>query len=70
VRARCARLSVPTDGEPLRLTLSAGVATLAPGGSADDMLRAADHAMYAAKDAGRDQVVRAAEPSTAEPSHR
>lgn len=61
VRARCARLAVPTDREPVRLTLSAGVATLTPGGSADDMLRAADDAMYAAKAAGRDQVVRAGE---------
>ncbi|WP_160142879.1 sensor domain-containing diguanylate cyclase [Cellulomonas algicola] len=63
VRARCAGLTVPTDGAPVRLTLSAGVATLAPGESADDVLRAADDAMYAAKAAGRDQV-RAAEPTT------
>ncbi|MDC7121215.1 diguanylate cyclase [Cellulomonas fimi] len=63
VRARCARLRVPAGRDEVRLTLSAGVATLAPGGTADDMLRAADHAMYAAKHAGRDQVVGAAEAS-------
>lgn len=65
LRARCAGLRVPTGRTPVRLTVSAGVATLTPGGTADDMLRAADDAMYAAKDAGRDQVVGAAEPSTA-----
>ncbi|QHT56209.1 diguanylate cyclase [Cellulomonas sp. H30R-01] len=64
VRARCAGLRVPSGRAPVRLTLSAGVATLAPGGTADDMLRAADDAMYAAKDAGRDQVVGAAEPAS------
>lgn len=63
VRTRCAGLRVPTDREPVRVTLSAGVATLTPGATADDMLRAADDAMYVAKDAGRDQVVGASDPS-------
>jgi diguanylate cyclase (GGDEF)-like protein len=38
------------------VTLSAGVAGLAAGQSADDLLRCADQALYAAKDDGRNQV--------------
>lgn len=57
LRARCAGVVVPTPTAAVRPTLSAGVATLAPGGSADDVLRAADDAMYAAKATGRDRVV-------------
>lgn len=39
------------------VTLSAGVAGLAPGQTADDLLRYADQALYGAKDGGRNQVV-------------
>lgn len=39
------------------VTLSAGVAGLAPGQSADDLLRCADQALYRAKDEGRNRVV-------------
>jgi diguanylate cyclase (GGDEF)-like protein len=39
------------------VTLSAGVAGLTAGQTADDLLRCADQALYGAKDDGRDQVV-------------
>lgn len=44
--------------KPLHLTISAGVATY-PGpdiATADDLIRVADHALYRAKDAGRNRV--------------
>lgn len=59
LRTRCARLTVPAGDTTLTLTLSAGVAAHAAGGTPDDLLRAADDAMYAAKAAGRDRVTAA-----------
>jgi diguanylate cyclase (GGDEF)-like protein len=51
------------SGEQLRITVSIGVAELAPGrdrparAAGESLLRAADDAVYAAKQAGRNQVV-------------
>jgi diguanylate cyclase (GGDEF)-like protein len=59
-------------GEPLRLTISAGVATYPWQGvdTPETLVRLADAALYAAKAAGRDRVVRfdQLEPTPAEPS--
>jgi diguanylate cyclase len=55
-RQQCARLVLDTDQGPLRPTISAGVARLLPGMTAEDLLRAADQALYVAKAAGRDRV--------------
>jgi two-component system cell cycle response regulator len=49
------------DEQPVRVTVSAGVATYPSTpdlDSADALLRAADLALYAAKESGRDRVVR------------
>jgi diguanylate cyclase (GGDEF)-like protein len=47
------------DGERLRMTVSAGVATSVPDMDADTLLRLADDALYRAKETGRNRVVRA-----------
>jgi diguanylate cyclase (GGDEF)-like protein len=60
-RARMAIERQPciVDGEPLRITVSAGVATSSTDGDADALLRLADEALYRAKESGRNRVVRA-----------
>jgi len=51
-----------TTGERLgQITLSAGVAAYAPGQSVEEVIRAADAALYRAKCAGRDRAVTAGE---------
>lgn len=45
------------DEEPRKVTLSIGIAEFRPGISIDDLVRSADRAMYAAKNAGRNRTV-------------
>lgn len=58
VRAAIGACEVEHDGERLRVTVSAGCATLSPTEprSADQLVRAADAALYTAKKRGRDRV--------------
>jgi diguanylate cyclase (GGDEF)-like protein len=51
------------EGVPFRVTFSAGLAALEDGESLSAWVNAADRALYAAKEAGRDRVVLATAPS-------
>lgn len=63
LRARLSARSVPTpSGVPLRLTFSAGVIEWRPDLDETTLLRRLDEALYAAKAAGRDRVLRADAP--------
>ena len=57
------------DGQPVRATVSAGVATADPQMNLNDMVAAADKALYSAKHNGRNRVERAPGPDDAAPSH-
>jgi diguanylate cyclase (GGDEF)-like protein len=57
VRQAIEALEIPFDDEPIRFTVSAGVAQLDPSrGSWEVMMRRADSAMYLAKEHGRNSV--------------
>lgn len=51
------RIPVAAGESPVAITVSAGVAALGPGESADAWLREADAALYRAKESGRNRVV-------------
>jgi diguanylate cyclase (GGDEF)-like protein len=60
IRKSVAASSVTTpDGECIRVTISIGLASLAPDGAADEALASADAALYQAKESGRDRVATA-----------
>lgn len=59
IRAEFAsRDTAPTSAGPLRITASFGYSLFGPGDTLDAQLRQADDALYAAKRAGRNRVVR------------
>jgi len=59
LRESFSRLKIRTEGKELQLTVSIGLVRLAQlrGAGVPDLLRAADQALYAAKNAGRNRVV-------------
>ncbi|MDC8759479.1 GGDEF domain-containing protein [Janthinobacterium fluminis] len=64
-RAVAATRTTAPDGTPLAVTISIGLAKLAPGGSFDGALSDADKALYRAKHGGRDRVATAPLPHEA-----
>ncbi|MDY7089133.1 MAG: diguanylate cyclase [Actinomycetota bacterium] len=57
MRAAVAGTPVPTRAGPVPVTISVGVAPLADGDGLDQVLAHADHALYRAKQSGRNRVV-------------
>ncbi|MBI3180510.1 MAG: diguanylate cyclase [Deltaproteobacteria bacterium] len=57
LRAFIEHAELGEDGQPYRITVSIGVATHARGTNAKALLEAADRALYAAKNSGRNRVI-------------
>lgn len=57
IRLRAAQRNFGPPGEEVRLTLSAGVAAMAQGAQAQELVSLADQALYLAKNGGRNLVV-------------
>jgi diguanylate cyclase (GGDEF)-like protein len=62
-RTFAARLILTTDGLPVRITASFGVAAYPAAASEEALVAAADAALYEAKRSGKDAVVTATEPA-------
>lgn len=60
VRELVARAGFPVNGAVLRVTVSMGLASIAPGATRSEVLRIADEALYRAKAEGRDRLKLAA----------
>ena len=56
IRRKVEKMECQDKGKPINMTVSAGVATLAPGESAQHFFERADAALYAAKNSGRNRV--------------
>jgi diguanylate cyclase (GGDEF)-like protein len=56
LRASVSAAAIDAAGSPVLMTMSVGVTAGCDGKQADDLLRAADEALYQAKDAGRNRV--------------
>ena len=57
IRRRVANLNCQCEGESIKLTISAGVASLTKDDTAETLFQRADRALYAAKASGRNRTV-------------
>ncbi len=65
LRLSVADIVLPTDQKPLSFTISVGVSTYIKGSRLEQIIAMADHALYAAKEGGRNRVCVAPQATTA-----
>ncbi len=66
IRLSLSTFSVPvSDGRAVQVTSSFGIAQLGPSEAGDDLLRAADEALYRAKSDGKNRIAKSANAATA-----